>query len=97
MLSSAEFEANVDVDIDKCTTHFQLLAESVITHYQIQLKVTYQPQGNKKCGHAHKEWRNGFEFWELELESHFYGWGVGGCGVGQEVEVRASGWMWQRG
>jgi hypothetical protein len=72
-LSGAEFEANVDVDVEERATHFQLLAESVITHYQIQLKVTYQPQGDKKCGHAHEERRNGFEFWELELESHFCG------------------------
>jgi hypothetical protein len=67
MLSSPEFEANVD----KRAAHFQQLAESVITHYQIQLKVTYQPQGDKKCGHTYEERQNGFEFWELELELHF--------------------------
>ena len=55
MLSGAKFEADVDVDIEERAAHFQLLAESVITHYQIQLKVTYQPQGDKKCGHAHEE------------------------------------------
>ena len=52
----------------------------MITHYQIQLKVTYQPQDDKKCGHAHDEQRNGFEFRELELESHFVRLRVGGCG-----------------
>ncbi len=69
MLSNAEFEANIDVD--EGAAHFQLIEESVMNDYQNQLKVTYQPQGKKKCGHAHEEWRNRFqiyvEVWEMHV------------------------------
>jgi len=58
MLSSAEFEA--DIDVDKHTAHFHLLEESVINYHHIQLKATYQPQDDKKCRNTHKEWQNWF-------------------------------------